>query len=68
MTLYVLAPFSWLVLTSLMHERDVLSVPPNIGWHSFTLDNYLTFLHASGIAAVVGSRAAENTLPGSSTR
>ncbi len=51
--------FSWLVLTSLMHERDVLSVPPDIGWHSFTLDNYLTFLHASGIAAIVGSRAAE---------
>ena len=46
------------------HERDVLSIPPNIGWHSFTLDNYLTFLHASGIAAIVGSRAAENTLPG----
>jgi multiple sugar transport system permease protein len=63
-TMYVLAPFSWLVLTSFMHESDVLSVPPKIGWDSFTIDNYLTFIHASGIEAVVGGRAAENTLPG----
>jgi multiple sugar transport system permease protein len=63
-TIYVLAPFSWLVLTSFMHENDVLSVPPKIGWDSFTIRNYLTFIHASGIEAVVGSRAAENTLPG----
>ena len=27
-TLYILAPFSWLVLTSFMHEQDALSVPP----------------------------------------
>ena len=26
--LYMLAPFSWLVLTSFMHEHDALSVPP----------------------------------------
>lgn len=63
-TIYVLAPFSWLVLTSFMRENDVLSVPPKIGWDSFTISNYLTFIHASGIEAVVGSRAAENTLPG----
>ena len=63
-TMYVLAPFSWLVLTSFMHESDVLSVPPRIGWDSFTIGNYLTFIHASGVEAVVGSRAAENTLPG----
>lgn len=62
--MYVLAPFSWLVLTSFMHESDVLSVPPKIGWDSFTIGNYLTFIHASGIEAVVGGRAAENTLPG----
>lgn len=63
-TIYVLAPFSWLVLTSFMHESDVLSVPPRIGWDSFTIRNYLAFIHASGVEAVVGSRAAENTLPG----
>jgi multiple sugar transport system permease protein len=62
--IFVLAPFSWLVLTSFVHEQDVLSVPPNIGWGSLTLRNYLTFIHASGVEAVVGSRAAENTLPG----
>jgi multiple sugar transport system permease protein len=39
-------------------------VPPRIGWDSFTIRNYLTFIHASGVEAVVGSRAAENTLPG----
>lgn len=63
-TLYVLAPFSWLVITSFMHERDVMSVPLRVSWHSFTLRNYLTFVHASGIQAEVGSRAAEDTLPG----
>ena len=30
MTIYVLAPFSWLVLTSFMHEQDALSVPPQM--------------------------------------
>src|SRR5436305_677737 len=62
-TLYVLAPFSWLVLTSFMHEQDALSVPPQ--WIPLrpTLSNYLTFFDPSGTRAVVGSRAAEQTLP-----
>jgi multiple sugar transport system permease protein len=60
---YVLAPFSWLVLTSFMHEQDALSVPPQ--WIPLrpTLSNYLTFFDPSGTRAVVGSRAAEQTLP-----
>ncbi|MDE2335000.1 MAG: carbohydrate ABC transporter permease, partial [Rhodospirillales bacterium] len=62
-SIYVLAPFSWLVLTSFMHEKDVLSVPLKLSWNSFTFNNYLSFVHASGVTAVVGSRAAENTLP-----
>jgi len=60
---FVLAPFSWLVLTSLMHERNVLSVPPELGWNSLTLQNYVSFINPTGIRAVVGSRAAEDTLP-----
>lgn len=62
--LYVLAPFSWLLLTSVMHERDALSVPPQWIPPNATLSNYLTFFDPSGTRAVVGSRAAEQTLPG----
>ena len=62
-TVYVLAPFSWLVLTSFMHEQDALSVPPQWIPQNSTLSNYLTFFDPSGTRAVVGSRAAEQTLP-----
>jgi multiple sugar transport system permease protein len=61
--LYVLAPFIWLVLTSLMHERDALTVPPQWIPKDPTLDNYLSFFNPAGTRAVVGSRAAEQTLP-----
>ncbi len=61
--LYVLAPFSWLVLTSFMHEREALSVPPQWIPQAPTVDNYLTFFHPTGTRAIVGSRAAEQTLP-----
>ena len=61
--LYVLAPFAWLVLTSFMHERDALTVPPQWLPNAPTLDNYLSFFNPSGTRAVVGSRAAEQTLP-----
>ncbi len=62
--IYVLAPFCWLVITSLMHESDALSLP--IQWipkHP-TLSNYLSFFNPSQTQAVVGSRAVEQTLPG----
>jgi len=62
-TLYVLAPFSWLVLTSFMHEQDALSAPPQWIPQHPTLENYLTFFDPAGTRAVVGSRAAEQTLP-----
>lgn len=67
--IYVLAPFSWLVMTSFMHERDALGVPPQwIAQHP-TLENYRTFFDPggadkTGTRAIVGSRAAEQTLPG----
>jgi len=62
-TVYILAPFSWLVLTSFMHEQDALSVPPQWIPARPTFSNYMTFFDPSGTRAVVGSRAAEQTLP-----
>lgn len=63
-SLYILAPFCWLLLTSFMHEKDALSVPPQWIPHNPTLSNYAAFFNPSGIRAVVGSRAAEQTFPG----
>ena len=63
LAVYILAPFSWLVLTSFMHEQDALSVPPQWIPEDPTLENYLTFFDPTGTRAVVGSRAAEQTLP-----
>lgn len=62
--IYILAPFCWLVLTSLMHERDALAQP--IQWipKNPTFGNYLSFFNPSATQAVVGSRAIEQTLPG----
>ncbi len=62
--IYILAPFSWLLLTSFMREQAALSVPPQWIPAQPTLANYLTFFDPSGTRAVVGSRAAEQTLPG----
>jgi len=61
---YILLPFGWLILTSVMHEQDALAVPPHWIPRAATLSNYLTFFDPSGIRAVVGSRAAEQMLPG----
>jgi multiple sugar transport system permease protein len=59
--LYIVLPFYWIVATSFMHEPDALSVPTQwIPAHP-TLDNYLAFVHPTGLAALVGSRAVGNT-------
>ena len=63
-TVYILAPFCWLLLTSFMHEQDALSVPPQWIPRNPTLSNYMTFLDPAGTRAIVGSRAAEQTFPG----
>ena len=62
--IFFLAPFSWLVLTSFMHEGDAMSVPLRLLPARPTLDNYATFVAPSGTRSIVGSRAAENTMPG----
>jgi multiple sugar transport system permease protein len=61
---FFLAPFSWLVLTSFLHEQDAMSVPPHLFPTRPTLDNYASFVMPSGTRSIVGSRAAENTMPG----
>ena len=61
---YFLAPFSWLVLTSFMGEQEAMSVPPHWVPERPTLGNYWTFVAPSGTRSIVGSRAAENTVPG----
>ncbi len=61
---YVLLPFAWLALTSVMNEQDAMAVPPHWVPARPTLANYATFLAPAGTRAVVGSRAAENTVPG----
>jgi multiple sugar transport system permease protein len=62
--IFFLAPFSWLVVTSFMHEGDAMSVPLRLLPTPPTLDNYATFVAPSGTRSIVGSRAAENTMPG----
>jgi multiple sugar transport system permease protein len=61
---FFLLPFSWLVLTSVMHEQDAMAVPPHWLPERPTLANYATFFRPSGTRSIVGSRAAENTVPG----
>jgi multiple sugar transport system permease protein len=61
--IFFLAPFSWLVLTSFMHEGDAMSVPLRLPGAP-PLENYTTFVAPSGTRSIVGSRAAENTMPG----
>jgi multiple sugar transport system permease protein len=61
---YFLAPFSWLVLTSVTPEQDALAVPLRFLPDHPTLANYASFVVPSGTRSIVGSRAAENTVPG----
>src|SRR5262249_57548099 len=61
---FFLAPFSWLVLTSFMAEQDAMRVPPRWIPDRPTLANYAAFVTQGGARTIVGSRAAENTMPG----
>jgi multiple sugar transport system permease protein len=63
-SIYILAPFCWLLLTSFMHERDALTVPTQWIPQHPTLEHYKMFFHPSGTSAIVGGRAAEEMLPG----
>jgi multiple sugar transport system permease protein len=57
---YLLAPFAWLVLTSLMRESEALSVPPHWIPHDPTWANYRAFFwpdvtRQSASAQAIGS-------------
>jgi multiple sugar transport system permease protein len=58
---YLLAPFSWIVLTSFMTEADALSVPPQWIPRNPTLTNYQGFFNPTPEQQLVGSRAVEET-------
>jgi multiple sugar transport system permease protein len=57
-------PFAWLLVTSVTPEVDALAVPPRFVPARPTLENYAAFLGPRADRTIVGSRAAENTLPG----
>ena len=47
-----------------MHESDAMAVPLRLLRARPTLETYATFVAPSGTRSSVGSRAAENTMPG----
>ena len=58
--LWLILPFAWVVLTSLMTEAESLSVPPHWIPDYITFDNYLAFLNPAtlGNQRLVGGAAA----------
>jgi multiple sugar transport system permease protein len=59
--LWIVVPFSWVVLTSLMTEAESMSIPPHWIPDYITFDNYLSFVYPSMLGAkrLVGGAAAE---------
>jgi multiple sugar transport system permease protein len=62
--IYILAPFCWLLLTTSCTSRMRCRCRRSGFPKHPTLSNYQTFFDPSGTRAIVGSRAAEETLPG----
>ncbi len=60
--LWILLPFSWIVISSFMHEVDAIAVPPEFIPHRVTLDNYLAFFLPDrlGPNQYVGQSAAQD--------
>lgn len=60
--LWIVLPFAWIVLTSLMTEAESMSVPPHWIPDYVTFDNYLAFLNPAllGAKRLVGGGAAAN--------
>src|SRR5258708_29338390 len=68
--LWIVLPFAWVVLTSLMTEAEALSKPPHWIPDYITFDNYLAFLNpdilrtprfTGGAAALGAGRAMFNS-------
>src|SRR4030081_121616 len=62
--LWIVLPFAWVVLTSLMTEVESLSKPPHWIPDYITFDNYLAFLNPSmlGNQRLSGGGAADGAL------
>jgi multiple sugar transport system permease protein len=58
--IYILAPFSWLVITSFMFDAEALSVPPHWIPQQPTLDNYRSYLAPEGATGMRGAGAIDN--------
>src|SRR4051812_22651993 len=58
--LWIVLPFGWVVLTSLMTEAESMSIPPHWIPDYVTFDNYLAFVNPSilGNKQLVGGGAA----------
>src|ERR1043166_1143922 len=58
--LWIVLPFAWVVLTSLMTEAESLSIPPHWIPDYITFDNYLAFLNPAllGTQKLTGGGAA----------
>ncbi len=46
---WILAPFSWIVITSFMYEKDAISVPPQWLPETPTLRNYAAYLYPESL-------------------
>src|SRR6478752_2088992 len=59
--LWIVLPFGWVVLTSLMTEAESLSVPPHWIPDYITFDNYIAFVDPSilGTQQLAGGGAAQ---------
>src|SRR6185503_20591067 len=59
--LWIVLPFAWVVLTSLMTEAESLSVPPHWIPDYITFDNYIAFVDPSilGSQSLAGGGAAQ---------
>lgn len=60
--LWILLPFSWIVISSFMHEVDAIAVPPEFIPHRVTLNNYAAFFLPDRLGAdqFIGQGAAKD--------
>jgi multiple sugar transport system permease protein len=60
--LWIILPFSWIVISSFMHEVDAIAIPPEFIPSRPTLDNYLAFFLPEKLEAnrFIGQGAAQD--------
>lgn len=59
---WILVPFSWIMISSFMHEVDAIAVPPEFIPQRVTLENYEAFFFPNALSAnqFVGQSAAQD--------